>query len=65
MPENARIWCGVGLIPLGEIFNFLRQLVRDASEGRFGRCVPGYADWYVTPPRVILPGVYQGTPIGT
>ena len=68
-------------------------LVRDASEGCFGRAVQGYADlyterwlilyqgtpigtrrfrgsfwqgtdWYVSPPRVVLAGLYQGTLIG-
>ena len=43
----------------------VRRLVRDASEGRFGRAVPGYVDWYVMPPRGVLAGLYQGTLICT
>ena len=43
----------------------VRRLVRDASKGCFGRGVPGYADWHVTPSRVVLAWVYQGMTIGT
>ena len=39
----------------------VRWLVRFASEGRFGRAVPGYADWY-TKRWLVL---YQGTLLGT
>ena len=39
----------------------VHRLVRDTSGGRFGRAVPGYADWYTE--RWLE--LYQGTPIGT
>ena len=42
-------------------FTRVHRLVRDASKGCFGRGVPRYADWYVTPPRGVLTGVYQGS----